>query len=449
MKFLYFSITLDNHTFNVRTTKWDSICSYNIDGIYKTSLTFASNIHAHVSYKNVEFKGSVTKQENWNLCLDFNNIVQKKYNKIYFAGVILKENIEKQPIDDSLTIPENILNLYNLLIKKLPELYSVIIDKVEFKKQLCEYLEENYFDVEDFYEIVEYENYDDDDINTEPTIERTIVIDEIIQDTKELFISFHKSELDSINKKMIFTVEEVIKEVPELLEIPKAYVNENIKNYINDHNEELITTDIFYERVDILYEIGNSVYKKYLFSIFMNNLESRINKIISSMKGYVIDKEEMYFYFKHKYNEENIPNDKELTESIKNYIKIHNDFYNLYNKFVNLFGTNDIELVWDEERIQLFEKYEKEEIPVDSQHYAEYEAYKFIMPLYRERIYRKNSNKYKPVIEKLPNFISYATSVYDILFRNHILIEHDNRVIYNENGDIDLAKEELAKLSTN
>ena len=114
-----------------------------------------------------------------------------------------------------------------------------------------------------------------------------------------------------------------------------------------------------------------------------------------------------------------------------------------------MFDSDNIKIVWNNETIHLFEKYEKKEMPIDSQYFAEYEVYKYIIPYYRKHFFRKNSNKYKPVIEKLPGFISYATSIYDILFKYNILVDTEDKVRYNEEGDINSAYEEIAKISVN
>ena len=54
MKDLTFSITLNNHTFNIQTNNRHTLCSYVIDDTYKTSLVFASNTYANVKYKNAK-----------------------------------------------------------------------------------------------------------------------------------------------------------------------------------------------------------------------------------------------------------------------------------------------------------------------------------------------------------------------------------------------------------
>ena len=161
----------------------------------------------------------------------------------------------------------------------------------------------------------------------------------------------------------------------------------------------------------------------------------------------VVNKEEIYSYFKMAYSAHYIPDDKAFTQSVKDYVRDYTDFYNLYNKFVSLFDSDNIKIVWDNETIHLFEKYDKKEMPIDSQYSAEYEVYKYIIPYYRKHFFRKNSNKYKPVIDKLPDFISYATSIYDILFKYNILIDTEDKVLYNEDGDISSAYEEITKIS--
>ncbi len=451
MNDLTFSITLNNHTFNIRTNNRQTLCSYVIDDTYKTSLVFASNTFANVRYKNAKFGGTVTKQNNWYLSLDMHTILQKRHNMLFFETTKTKQNvdIEKEPVNKPLDYSENILYLYDFLIREFSKLYSDINDKENFKSQLCDYLEENYYDFVDHNEILEYENYEDDDIDKEPIIERIIVIDETINDVKELFASFHQAELDSNCKELIFTLENVIKEFPKLRKIPRTFLNEELKNYLVKYNDELTEPDIWYYQEDRLFNIGKHLYDTYQYSVFMNTLEPRINKLISIKDRSIVNKEEVYSHFKMVYNVGCIPDDKEFTQSVKDYVRDYIDFYNLYNKFVNLFDCDNIKIVWDDKTIQLFEKYDKKEISIDSQYFAEYEVYKYIIPYYRKHFFRKNSNKYKPVIEKLPSFISYATSIYDILFKHNILIDTEDKVRYNEEGDINSAYEEIAKISVN
>ncbi len=446
MNDLNFSITLNNHTFNIRTNNRQTLCSYVLDDIYKTSLVFASNTYANVKYKNAKFSGTVTKQNIWQLFLDSHLVIQKKYNMFYFETTKQNVAVEKATVHGLLDYSENVLFLYDLLIKGFPELYSAIEDKAEFKNQLCDFLEENYCDVEYPNEILEYEHFDDDDIDKEPAKERIPAIDEIVNNVKEMFSCFRQAELDGNSKEFIFTLKEVINEVPELCKIPPAFLNEELKNYLDKYSDELTKPDIYYNRGDRLYDIGKCLYDTYQYSVFINTLENRINKILSTMDSSIVNKEELYSYFKIKYNADSIPNDREFTQSVKDYVRSYMDFYNLYNKFVNLFDCDDIKIVWDTKTIQLFEKYDKKEISIDSQYFAEYEAYKYIIPYYRKYFFRKNSNKYKPVIEKLPSFISYATSIYDILFKYYILIDTEDKVLYNEDADINSAYEEIIKI---
>ena len=147
------------------------------------------------------------------------------------------------------------------------------------------------------------------------------------------------------------------------------------------------------------------------------------------------------------YRTSDIPNNKEFLQEVKAYVCEYIKFCEDYNKFVSLFDSDRIQVVWDNKAIQLFKKYDAKEIPVDPQYFAEYEIYQYIFPYYRKYFLRKNSDKYKPVIEKLPEFISYATSVFDILFKYRILIDADENVQYNEDGDIDSACEEVMKIS--
>lgn len=444
MKDLTFSITLNNHTFNIQTNNRHTLCSYVIDDTYKTSLVFASNTYANVKYKNAKFSGTVTKQNIWQLFLDSHLVIQKKYNMFYFETTKQNVTIENSTVNNPLNYSENILYLYDLLIQKFSELYSNIEDKAEFKNQLCAYLEENYYDVEDHNQILEYENYADDDIDKEPNIERITVIDEIINNVKELFSSFRQAELDGNSEELDFILEEVIKEVPKLRKIPHTFLSEELKN---QYNEEFTKPDIYYNRADRLYDLGKHLYNAYQYSAFIDTLETRINKILSTMDTSVVNKEEVYSHFKMAYSASHIPDDKELTQNVKDYVRDYNDFYNLYNKFVSLFDSDNIKIVWDNEIIHLFEKYDKKEMPIDSQYSAEYEVYKYIIPYYRKHFFRKNSNKYKPVIDKLPDFISYTTSIYDILFKYNILIDTEDKVLYNEDGDISSAYEEITKIS--
>ena len=62
-------------------------------------------------------------------------------------------------------------------------------------------------------------------------------------------------------------------------------------------------------------------------------------------------------------------------------------------------------------------------------------------------MFRKNRNEHKPSIEQFPAFISYASSVLDILFKHNILVDNEDKVIYNEDVDINFAREEIEEIS--
>jgi hypothetical protein len=307
-------------------------------------------------------------------------------------------------------------------------------------------LQDVYDDFNNPNKILEYENYESDDIDEEPVIERITAIEEVINDVKGFFVSFRQAELDS---NLVFTVEDIIKEIPELRKIPHIFLSEELKNYLAKYNDELIKPDIYYDKSDKIYHIGKHLFDAHQYSVFISTLEEKIDKILSDINSSVIDKEEIYSHFKTAYSLGCIPDDEELAQSIKVYARDYIDFYNLYHKFVNLFDSDKIKVIWDDKTIQLFEKYDKKEISIDPQYFAQYEVYRYVIPYYRKYLFRKNSNKYKPVIEKLPDFISYATSIYDILFKHNILIDTGDKVRYNEEGDIKSAYEEIAKISVN
>ncbi|MBR6609319.1 MAG: hypothetical protein IKK99_03780, partial [Oscillospiraceae bacterium] len=136
----------------------------------------------------------------------------------YFETMKQKQNVEteKTTSDKSLDYSENILHLYEIIIKELSELYSNISDKTSFKNQLCNYFQDVHYDFNDPNEILEYEYYECGDIDKGPVIERITAIDEVINDVKVFFISFRQAEMDS---NLVFTVGDIIKEVPELRKI--------------------------------------------------------------------------------------------------------------------------------------------------------------------------------------------------------------------------------------
>ncbi|MBR4035636.1 MAG: hypothetical protein IKJ05_02745 [Oscillospiraceae bacterium] len=453
MKELNICISSSNRAFNIRSNSLRVLCSYNIENKYSTSLIFANNTYAHVNYKNIKFSSSVTKQNIWKLYVDMRIVVQKQNNMFYFEKTIPTESRPSSPIYENATTDysKDAIYLYNQLIGDFCDLYNCIKDKETFKHQICEYLEETYlfnedFDINNPDEVIEYENYLSDDIDEEPVIKKTTLRNEIKNDCKEFFISFYLSELDNERKKSFILLENVIKETPELNKIPHQFLQKEFENYLAKNYNDLIIPDIYYCKSDVLYTIGKHIYDTYQYDFFINNMEKNIDKILSGMNISIINKDEIYYHFKTKYSKANMQNNKEFNQDVKSFVKDYIAFYNLYDKFVSLFNSDNIKLEWNEKTIQLFKKYDKKEIPVDSQYFVEYEVYQYIIPYYRKHLFRKNSNKYKPTIEKLPNFISYATSVLDILFKYNILIDSEEKVLYNENGDINSAYDEIKNM---
>ena len=239
----------------------------------------------------------------------------------------------------------------------------------------------------------------------------------------------------------------MIKEVPELNEISYTFLHDAFYKYLDENYDELIKPNISYYRSDVLYTIGMHIYNTYQHDIFINTLEKRINTILSSMNDTVINKEDIYSFYRTKYSISTLPSDKEFEQSVVDFVQEYTAFYHLYNKFVSAFNSDYIKLEWDNQKIKLFEKYRRNEEAVDLQHSAEYEVYQYVLPYYKKHLFRKNSSKYKPVIEKLPAFTAYATSIFDILFKYNILIDEEENVIYNEDGDISSAYEELNKIA--
>lgn len=156
--------------------------------------------------------------------------------------------------------------------------------------------------------------------------------------------------------------------------------------------------------------------------IYVKVVEDKIDKILSDMKIDNIDKNEIYAFCERKYNIRNIPTDKEFEEQVTEFIEKYANFLNLYDKFTSLFGSNNIKIELNDEIMQLFQKYDKKESHIDSKYFARYEVYQYMTPYYKKHIFRKNSSKYKPVVEQFPSFISYATSVIDLLFKHNILL---------------------------
>ena len=451
MNDLVFSISLRNHTFNIRTSPRSTLCYYHNEGKYTTSLIFASHTYASVEYKNVRFYGTVTKRNNWSVSLNYRPILNKHYNSFYFASN--ESGQSKKEIEAVRNVtpeyPDKILWLYAQLIEFLPECYLCIEDKGAFKEQLCEILLERYLDdeIEDLDRIVEYENWDDVEPDEEPPIENRSLKNILIEECQDFFVCFRKSEIDSKNKKAIITLENLIKEAPSLADIPCELLQKEISGYLDENYNSLIKPNIWYYQEDVLMDIGEEIFKSCQYSLFISTMEEKIDKILASMHAENIDKDELYSYFKTHYDKDYLPSDEEFKLSVSEYVNEQVIFYQIYKKFVSLFNTDRIKIEWDDEKLCLFRKYDEEGQIADPQNLAEYEVYKYVIPFYRKHFLRKNSNRYKPVIEQLPAFSSYASTVLDILFKHKIITNNGDVVVYNDNGDTALAYKEILALS--
>lgn len=451
MKDLVFSISLRNHIFNIRTTPQSTLCYYHNDGKYSTSLIFASKTYASVEYKNVSFRGAVTKRNIWSVDIDYRPILKKRFNSFYFTS---NESVQNREESEAICkvlpkYPDKILWLYNQLIEFLHEYYLCIEDKGTFKDQLCEILLERYLDdeIEDLDRIVEYENWIDVESDEDPIIEKTNLKNILIEECQDFFICFRQAEIDDKNKTAIITLENVINEKPCLSEIPYELLQEEFYAFLKENYADLIKPDIWYYQEEVLMNIGDEIYASCQYVLFINTLEEKINKILSSMLVEDIDKDELYSYFKSHYNKDSLPSDKEFERNVREFVNEHVRFNHIYEKFVSLFNTNRIKIEWNDEKLGLFQKYDEEGQIPDTQNLAEYEAYKYVIPFYRKHFLRKNSNRYKPVIEQLPTFASYGATVLDILFKHKIITNNEDTVAYNNDGNIELAYKEITAMS--
>ena len=450
MEDLTFSIAFKNGTFNIYTNHKTTNCSYNIEGKYKTSLIFASNTYAHVEYKNIKFSGTVIKRNIWNIFLDFHPVVRKYYDSYYFESTKAKNIRETDNVieDIQTEYPKNILYLYEQLTSCLYELYVCIENKEKFRRQLCDCLRENYDEVENLDEIIEYENWDN--VETEdddPIIETGTIRNMLVNECKSLFVSFRQAEIDNKNKKSIITLENVVEELSELKEVPNEFLHKEFSVYFDENYDDLIEADIYYDKKDLLYTVGKEIYESYKYFVFIRDLEVRIDKILLSSGVDGLNKEELCFYLKTKYSKGNVPSEDEFKRNVTDYINDYVAFKQLYSKFLSLFNSDNIALEWDDNKVRLFQKYDNKELPVADEHVAEFEVYKYIIPYYKKHLFIKNTNKYKPSINQLPDFIAYASSVLDVLFEFDILIDNGDCVIYNENGNTHAAYEEIERIS--
>ena len=450
MKDLVFSICFGNHNFIIRTSPRSKRCYYSNEGKYTTSLIFASNTYATVKYKNVYFHGTVTKSNNWYVKVECQTILRKRYDRYYLLTDDSMQRKENNDVINNVVTeyPGKIMWLYNQLIEELSEYYRCIEDKETFKTQICEVLVDNYWDEEngDLDQIVEYENENDLNSNEDPIYEKTSLRETLTAEFRGYCICFRQAEIDNKNKKMIISLENIIHETPGLLQMPYELLQKQFDRFCEEDDAEIMQTSIWYSRKETVANIGEKILKSCKYELFINTVEKRIDKILSAMVIEGIDKGEMYLHFKWLYDEDYLPSDEEFELRVKQYVSEYLEFNKTYEKFVSLFQSNHIQIEWNGEKLRLFQRYDEEGWVSNPCDLAEYEAYKYVIPFYRRHFFRKNSNRYKPTIEKLPTFISYASTVLDILFKHKILINNGDGVIYNHNGEFELVYEDLASL---
>ena len=61
------------------------------------------------------------------------------------------------------------------------------------------------------------------------------------------------------------------------------------------------------------------------------------------------------------YRTSDIPNNEEFLQEVKDYACDYIKFCEDYNRFVSLFDSDHIQVVWDNKTIQLFKKYDAKE----------------------------------------------------------------------------------------
>lgn len=448
MNTLTFKILLNNYAFQVFSTPKNVLCSYFTHDKHKASLIFAKNIYARLYHKNVSFHGTSTRRDNWIVRVDEHIVVNKKYNNYYFESSDYSNKNEPQmTVHLTDPFPDNVLNLYNETINYLSDYYSCIENKKIFQQQLCEYFEENYFDYHSLCETIEYENYENIADDEEPIIEKISLKDEVLNDCKAMFISFHNAESDYIQRELIFTLENVINEMPELNDVPHNFLLNAFNKYISDNYKNLVTFDLHYERYDVLYTIGTDILNSYEYAVFLDSIEERIETILKSMAISFADRQELFYAAKNRFSKEDIPDNNTFKEYIISLINEHTEFNKLREKFISLFGTNEIVLEWNDDKIRKFQDYENLITPISQVYSPEYEAYKYVAPYMKQHLFKKNSTKNKDVIKSFPAFIDYASSILDILFKHNILVDNNNQVTYNEHGNIKAAQKEMKILT--
>lgn len=449
---LYFSITINNHTFKIVSSYNSTLCFYEIKDKYTTILKFAKNTYVSVNYKNICFKGSVTKRNKWHISLDMWPIIQKNFGRYYFNKTIVNEesnSVANEKKDKKTEYPKIVIKVYEKLIMDLSQIYLLICDKDEFQHQMCEYLLDSLDDIDDLNdlnEIIEYENYERVDNEGNPEIIKITRYTELINDCEKLFKCFYQSELDRRNIDSIITLENVIAETPNIHNIPDAYLKDEFESYFNKNRECLIDLDINYVREDVLFTIGEFLNSSYGLFRFKENVKNTINTVLDEKRITCLNKKEMYERFIIKYNSNNIISSKYIKDVVTNYIDEQYKFTNLFNKFYDLFNSNEIQLKWDDSIINLFKTIEKDNLSVPLEYVAEYEVYKFVIPHVKKNLYIKNSTRFKPTIKKLPNLVEYANEVFNVLFKHNVLIDQEECVMYNEKGNIHSASKDLEDL---
>ena len=453
MKDLVFSIAYKNHTFNIKATPRSMLCSYYNKGNYVTSLIFASNTYASVDYKNVGFRGAVTKRDNWYVSVNYRTVVKKHYHNYYFLSEksSLKETENKLVFDKTKEYPDRVLWLYGQMVEFLQEYYRCIEDKERFKEQLCEILASDYSDegIEDLDTVVEYENWDNVGPDEDPIIEKRSLKDVLVEDCQEFFVCFRQSEIDSKNKEEILALENVIKETPSLLRFPYELLQKEFYRFLDKNGTDLIKPNIWHYQKEVLLDIAEELTESCQYILFIDAVEEKIDNILLWMGVEHIDKDELYSYFKMHYDQDRLPSDEEFEIDVRKFVNEQVEFQSIYNKYVSLFNNDYIKIEWDDEKLSLFQKYDKEEQIIDPKNLAEYEVYKYVMPFYKKHFLRKNSNQYRPIIEKLPAFTSYGSAVLDILFKHKVIVDNGETVVYNDDGNTEMAYKEIDALEGN
>ena len=316
MKDLIFTISYRDHTFTIRTRPRSTLCYYDIEGKYTTSLIFATNTYASVDHKNVHFCGRATKQDIWRVDIGFRSVLWKRYDRIYYLSSKATQSKEENAeiSNDPSEFPDKILRIYDQLIEFLQEYYLCIEDKETFKKQLCESLVERYSydEIGDLDRIVEYENWDDVGPDDDPIIENISLKEYLIKEHQENFIRFRQAEIDNKSKEDIITLDNVIQETPSLLEYPYESLKNEFCKFWYKNIAESIKPDIWYSQEDVLIDIGEELSECCEYALFIDTVEERIDMILSSLGIENIDKDGLYSELKSYYAKDSLPSEEEF-----------------------------------------------------------------------------------------------------------------------------------------